>query len=199
MSLFVTLEGIDGSGKTTLAKHLHKRMEAHDVDTIATEEPTKSWLGDAVRRSVDEGADPWVQTLLFLADRSRHIEEIREWISQDRVVICDRYHDSTVAYQGVALEGRVSNPLEWIRRVSSPFLLEPDITLLLVVEPTEGLARLSAVRERTPFEELEFLRRVQELYLRLAVETRFVRLDSSRPPEVLAREAEGIILSRLQR
>ncbi len=195
----MTLEGIDGSGKSTLARHVHQRLQTRGLDAILTKEPTKSWLGDAVRRSVDEGLDPRAQTLLFLADRSLHVEEIKEWLAQDMVVVCDRYHDSTLAYQGVALEGRVSNPLEWIRRVSSPLLLKPDLTLLLVVDPVEGLARLSQVRERTPFEKPQFLKRVQELYLRLAKEPRFVKLDSSRPPEVLAREALSMVLSRLQR
>ncbi len=182
-----------------MAKLVFERLAARGVEAVLTKEPTSSWLGDAVRRSVDEGLDPRVQTLLFLADRSLHVTQIQNWLAEDRVVVCDRYHDSTLAYQGVALEGVVPNPLEWIKKAASPHFLKPDLTFLLVVNPEEGLSRLSAVRTRTPFERLDFLTKVQDLYLSLAKEGRFVRLDSSRPPEVLAREAVDIILSRLQR
>ncbi len=198
MGLFVTIEGIDGSGKSTLAEQVVRRLRDRGVEVILTKEPTHTWLGDAVRRSVNEGLDPRVQTFLFLADRGVHVEEIKEWISGDGVVVCDRYHDSTLAYQGVALRGLVPDPLEWIKRASSPLLLRPDVTFLLVVDPSEGLARVSAVREKTPFERREFLKEVQEAYIKLAKEPRFVKLDSSRPPEVLAREAVSIIVSKLQ-
>lgn len=196
--LFITLEGIDGSGKTTLAKRLREELVRRGAKVFLTKEPTSSWLGEAVRRSVEEDQDPQIQTLLFLADRLLHVGEIREHLDADETVVCDRYHDSTLAYQGVALEGRVPNPLEWIKRISSPMLLKPDLTLLLVVEPHEGLARISGIRRRTPFEDSEFLKKVQDMYLRLAKDPRFVRLDSSRPPEVLAREALSLILARLE-
>lgn len=198
MSLFVTLEGIDGSGKSTLARRLHGSLESSGVHAVLTKEPTESWLGEAVRQAVAEELDPRVQTLLFLADRTRHGEEIQSWLSRDRVVLCDRYHDSTVAYQGVALEGHVPRPEEWIREVTSPLILKPDLTFLLVVDPQEGLSRLSGVRPRSPFERRRFLEKVQERYLRLAREGRFVKLDASRPPEILAREAETAVRGRLQ-
>ncbi len=198
MSLFVTLEGIDGAGKSTLAGHLHRTLEARGVEAVLTKEPTGTWLGEAVRRAVAEEVDPRVQTLLFLADRTRHVEEIQAWLSQGRVVVCDRYHDSTVAYQGVALEGHVPRPMEWIRTVASPLIVKPDVTFLLVVDPKEGLSRLSAVRSRSPFERPGYLEKVQERYLELATKARFVRLDASRPPEVLAREALAVVRSRLQ-
>lgn len=192
------MEGIDGSGKTALAKKLYERVRRHEIEVVLTKEPTRTWLGDAVRRSVDEGLDPLVQALLFMADRSLHVERIKAWLSEGKVVLSDRYHDSTLAYQGVALQGRVPNPIEWLRRASSHLFLKPDLTLLLIVDPAEGLSRISGVRERTPFERLEFLTRVQELYMKMATEPRFVKLDASRPMDAVVAEAEEVLLSRLQ-
>lgn len=198
MSLFVTLEGIDGAGKSTLARRLHRDLKAQGVDAVLTKEPTDTWLGEAVRRAVAEGLDPRVQTLLFLADRTRHVEEIQTWLSAGHVVVCDRYHDSTVAYQSVALRGRVPEPRAWIRAIASPLIVKPDLTFLMTVDPREGLSRLTAVRSRSPFERREYLEAVQEEYLDLAKGSRFVRLDASRPPEVLAREALATLRARLQ-
>lgn len=199
MSLFVTLEGIDGSGKTTLAEALHADLTKRGVPSILTGEPTQTWLGDAVRRGIEEKVDPRAQALLFLADRSLHLPEIQGWLSEGRVVVCDRYHDSTVAYQSVALQGHVSNPTEWLRRIASPLIIKPDLTLLLIVDPGEGLSRVTSVRDRTPYEDVEFLSRVQEAYLTLAAEPRFVKLDSSRPVGALLEESREAVLSRLQR
>lgn len=198
MSLFVTLEGIDGSGKTTLARKLHQALVARGVDAVLTKEPTDTWVGEAVKRAVEEDMDPVVQALLFMADRSLHVEEIEAWLSEGKTVICDRYHDSTLAYQGAALKGRFPDPIEWLKRASSSLFIRPDLTFLLVVDPEEGLARLAGVRERTPFERVEFLRRVQENYLRLADDVRFVKLDASRSPDVVRAEAVGILLEKLQ-
>ncbi len=195
----MTLEGIDGSGKTTLARALHEGLVKRGIPSTLTEEPTRTWLGDAVRRGIDEGLDPLAQALLFLADRSLHVTEIETWLSEGKVVVCDRYHDSTVAYQSVALEGRIPVPSEWLRKIASPILLKPDLTLLLVVDPREGLSRLSSVRRRTPYEQVDFLKRVQEKYLELASDPRFLKLDSSRPIEALANEAMEAALTRLQR
>ncbi len=194
----MTLEGIDGAGKTSLAKAIYERLTGQGIPSVLTGEPTRTWLGDAVRRGIDEGFDPLVQALLFLADRSLHVPKIEEWLSEGKVVLCDRYHDSTVAYQSVALEGRVPRPTEWLNRIASPVLIKPDLTLLLVVDPREGLSRVSSIRSRTRYEEIEFLTKVQQTYLRLAKGPRFVRLDGSRPLEAVVKEAVKAVLSRLQ-
>jgi dTMP kinase len=197
VALFVTLEGIDGAGKTTLAKSLADRLQDRGLDVVQTEEPTDSWLGEAVRRAVEEDEDPRVQALLFLADRSLHQERIEEWISSGRVVLCDRYHDSTLAYQTVALKGKVDRPREWLERASAFLSLEPDLTLLLLLDPAEGLARI-ATRARSPFERVAFLTTVQRAYEEMAVPPRFVKLDATLPPEELAEAAERSVLQRLQ-
>lgn len=197
MALFVTLEGIDGAGKTTLARRLYESLTARRVDVALTREPTDTWLGKAVERAVEEDLDPVVQTFLFLADRSLHVERIQKWLEEEKTVLCDRYHDSTLAYQGAALRNRFPNAVAWLRRASPP-LPRPDLTFLLIVDPEEGLRRLSRIRERTPFERVEFLRRVQEIYLRLAREKRFYKLDASRSADVVFQEAYQVLMERLQ-
>ena len=198
VALFVTLEGIDGTGKSTLAKSLAARLRDRGFDVVRTKEPTDSWLGEAVRRSVEEEEDPRVQALLFLADRSLHQEEIQAWLDEGRLVLCDRYHDSTLAYQGVALEGKVEDPQEWLERASAFLTLEPDLTLLLLLSPAEGLARVAAARAKSPFERVAFLTRVQKAYEAMAREPRFVKLDASRSPDEVVEAAERSILQRLQ-
>ncbi|MFQ5907958.1 MAG: dTMP kinase [Thermoplasmata archaeon] len=198
MALFVTLEGIDGAGKSTLTRSLARRLQETRIDVVQTKEPTSSWLGDAVRRAVEEDEDPRVQTLLFLADRGVHVERITGWLSEGKVVLCDRFQDSTLAYQRVALEGRVDDPRDWLERASSFITLEPDLTLLLLVDPAEGLARISATRARSPFERTAFLTRVQQVYEELAQSPRFVNLDGSLPRTKMAEAAEEAVLARLQ-
>ena len=198
MALFVTLEGIDGAGKSTLARNLADRLRDRGFEVVRTKEPTDSWLGEAVRRSVEEDEDPRVHALLFLADRSLHQEEIEAWLDAGHIVLCDRYHDSTLAYQGVALEGKVDDPQEWLERASAFLTLEPDLTLLLLLDPIEGLARVAATRAKSPFERVAFLTRVQKAYEAMARDPRFVKLDATLSLDEVVEAAERSILRRLQ-
>ena len=196
---FVTFEGIDGSGKTTVSRLATDALRAQGERVFLTGEPTKHWTGEAVRRSYKDDAGPLAESFLFLADRAAHQPEIREHLDAGELVICDRYADSTYAYQGARLIGIVDRPVQFLRSVTEPWLLAPDLTILLKVPAEVGLERIAGRPERVRFEELAFLRKVARNYDALARARRFVVLDSVESPDEVAEEAIAAIRQRLAR
>lgn len=183
---FFTFEGIDGSGKTTASQHLRQALrEQHDV--VWTKEPTDTWLGSAVERAVAEELHAPTIAFLFMADRMEHTKQIRDWMVADNVVLCDRYMDSTIAYQAVGIE-HVDDPVRWLRDLHRPFCITPDLTFLFILDPDEALSRINNP-VLSPFEHPAFLRSVQKNYRQLARgEERFVTLDATRSPETLCQK-----------
>src|SRR2546428_6367392 len=139
---FITFEGIDGSGKTTIVHRIEPELRKRGYTVVLTSEPTRTWLGDAVRKSYEDDVGPVAETFLFLADRARHTDEIRTWLRAGAIVVSDRDADSTYAYQGARLEGIVVDPIRWLRRGSAPPGLEPDPTILVEVPPPPGRPRI---------------------------------------------------------
>src|SRR5437016_14186195 len=101
------------------------RSRGHSV--FLTKEPTTGWLGDVVRRGVEEDANAITEAFLFLADRSAHIPQIRSHLEKGDLVLCDRYADSTYAYQGARLVGVIPNPIRFLQTASRGSLLPPDL------------------------------------------------------------------------
>ncbi len=194
---FITFEGIDGSGKTTIAKEVFTRLKNSGRDVILTLEPTQTWLGDAVKRSYDEEVSPFTELFLFLGDRATHTQKIKKWLEQGKIVLCDRYCDSTYAYQGAALEEKLRefrmDAMEWMKYISKPFITKPDLTILLVIESKIALQRLSNRKKRTKFENMGFLKKVEENYLKLAKEERFVKIDAKKSIKEIVDEAVNYI------
>jgi len=188
---FITLEGIDGSGKSTIAALLHEKI----AGSVLTFEPTDSWLGRDVSRAIEEGKDAITIALLFMADRREHIKEIKKWLSEGKTVICDRFMDSTFAYQREHL--KMKNSHEWLKNVHSPFILTPDITFLLVLPPEKAMERIKD-RKHEPYEYAEFLGRVQENYLKIASmeRERFVIIDADRRREEVLMDCLKILKER---
>lgn len=196
----ITFEGIDGSGKTTVAKHITEDLKKKGYKAIYTCEPTKTWLGDAVKSGYEKEISPFTELLLFLADRATHTQQIRDWLNEGSIVICDRYADSTYAYQAVALkkdlEGLDMDPVEWLIEISRPFVIVPDLTVLLVVESSIALKRIK--RQATKFERERFLEDVQKVYLELAEKyPRFKIIDASKSLDETQHRTLGLVLSRL--
>ncbi|MDY6779866.1 MAG: dTMP kinase [Halobacteria archaeon] len=194
--MLVTLEGIDGAGKTTVREELSDEFP----DAVFTREPTESWLGDAVKRSIgDDDSDPLTDLFLFVADHADHIRRVIEpALEDDRLVICDRYIDSRFAYQSVALEGRegIDDPTEWIRGLHEGWTVVPDLTLLLDIDPETAVERLGGEDERIKFERVEYLREVRENYLELAeASDRFVVVDAERDSETVTRDCVEVLES----
>jgi len=186
---FITFEGIDGSGKTTIAKLLHEKLGEKSVFTF---EPTESWIGKSVLRAMEEKKDAITIALLFMADRNEHIKEIKRWISQGKIVICDRFIDSTFAYQKEHLG--MKNAEEWLKKIHSPFMILPDITFLLHISPEKALKRIEG-RKHAVYEYKEFLQKVQENYMEMALKEkeRFVVINADKGKEEVVEECMKIL------
>ena len=193
----MTFEGIDGSGKTTVSRLVAEALRGRGENVFLTGEPTKHWTGEAVRRSYKDDVGPLAESFLFLADRAAHQEEIRRHLDAGELVLCDRYADSTYAYQGARLERIVERPVDFLRKITEPWLLSPDLTLYLRIPADLGLDRIAGRPEKVRFEELAFLRKVARNYDALARGRRFVVLDARGTGEAVARQAIAIIDRRL--
>jgi dTMP kinase len=194
--MFVTFEGLDGSGKTTQARLLHERLEADGVDVVATREPGGTEVGERVRDLVLHGGHvtPWAEALLYAAARAQHVEEvIRPALERGASVLCDRYLDSSVAYQGVARGLGLERVLEL--NLAAVDGLLPDYTFLLVIDPALIGERLRGEHDRLEREEAAFFARADEGYRELAERfpERIVVLDGARPAEELAEEVYGAL------
>lgn len=185
--MLITLEGIDGSGKSTLHAALQERLA--DLDPLFTREPGATWIGDQVRRAVAEQVDPVTEATLFVADHAAHLSKIvRPALSEGRLVISDRYSDSRYAYQSVTLQGIIPDPEGWLRAMHNGWTIIPDKTFLCVLPVDAALTRLKPDDQREHFEKRETLEKVQNNYLAFARNEpqRFVIVDAMLPPETVA-------------
>lgn len=197
---FITFEGIDGSGKTTVAKRIVEALKQKGYDALYTCEPTGSDMGTALKSGYEKDVNPFMELFMFLADRASHTKDIRKWVDDGKIVICDRYADSTYAYQAImledALKGAGVEPLEWLKKISEPFIIRPDLTLLFIIEPSVALSRIR--RKGTKFEREKFLKKVQDVYEKLAeVESGFVKIDASGKLAEVAEQSLEVVLSML--
>jgi dTMP kinase len=173
---FITVEGPDGSGKTTAARHLAEWLRGRGMATVLTHEPGGTPLGDEIRRvvlhlrDVSDDLDPRADALLFAAGRAQHVARvIRPALERGDWVVCARYLDSSLAYQGA---GYGNDPVE-LRRLQefATYGVLPDLTILLDVPVEVGLERTRRREEWNRFEDTEqvaFFERVRAEYLRLA-------------------------------
>jgi len=195
----VTCEGIDGSGKSTAAAGLVEALRARKLDVRAHSEPTRSWLGEAVRRGFTEGASPWTEALLFMADHASHVEQVKRELSEGALVVSDRWSDSTFAYQGAALEAPGVDGLALLQQMERPFDITPDLTLLFDLDAREAMRRVGARGATEKFERLDLLEHVRRNYLRLAraEPKRFVVLEASRSREDVLVTAVAAVIGRM--
>jgi len=193
--MLVTLEGLDGSGKTTVWEALHDAYP----EAVFTHEPTDSWYGDAVYRSVDaDDADPLAELFLFVADHADHLSRVvRPALAADDLVISDRYVDSRCAYQGATLDGVLDRPVEYVRGIHQPFTVQPDLTIYLDVDPQTAVDRSGSTDK---YERFQYLTAVRENYERLAdwMPDRIVRVDATQPPEAVLDEVEHLLETVLE-
>jgi len=196
---FVTFEGIDGSGKTTVSRLVAESLRANGQRVHLTSEPTKTWLGEAVHRAYDGDVGAVAESFLFLADRAAHLTEIQAHLDKRELVLSDRYADSTFAYQGARLEGLMDDPIRFLQRASESWMLQPDLTILLRVPAELARKRIEGRPNLIRFEDLAFLKKVAVNYDRLARSRRFVVLDGTRSADVVSLDAVAAIRRRLTR
>lgn len=199
--LFVVFEGIDGSGKSSAAKSIFEILSNEmPGKVVLTAEPTETWLGDCVRRANKEAVSGATEALLFVADRTEHSLRIAQWLREGKVVLCDRYYASTIAYQGAALKGtmEVKSAVEWLKAVNEPVIVQPDLTLLFTIRVEMALERVKQRSGMSKFENLDYLREVDLIYRYLCMEDpTYVTVDASRPLEQVIRIALAAIRAKL--
>ena len=185
MKRFVTFEGIDGSGKSTIVKLVCKRLKSEGYDVISTYEPTDSWMGKQVQHCIETNSDPFVTAFTFIVDRIEHCKQIKKWLDEDKIVLCDRYAESTYAYQGVQLKDTIDNPIKWLKELSKDIILVPDRTFVFIIDPEKSLGRIQHRDKLIPFERASFLEKVHQNYLDLSVGEQFLKIDASKEIEEL--------------
>ncbi|KAA0916080.1 dTMP kinase [Aquicoccus porphyridii] len=202
---FITLEGIDGSGKSTQARHLADRLRAEGFDVVLTREPGGSPGAEEIRALVLEGdPDRWsaeTEILLFTAARRDHLERtIRPALDAGKVVICDRFVDSTRMYQGLS-RGDLRAQVDALHKLMIG--IEADLTLLFDMEPGLGHARAKArntAEERFEDFGADLQARMRQGFLDLAREfpDRFRVLDAGRGIETVAGDVARVVLEHLR-
>lgn len=181
MKRFVTFEGIDGSGKSTVSNLVFEKLKSQGYDVVLTFEPTDTWIGKCVQRCIESKTDPFVTAFSFIADRFEHCKKISKWLDQDKIVICDRYAESTYAYQGAQMQGLIKDPIKYLQELSKDRIIVPDRTFVFIIDPEESLKRIQNRDNLIPFEKISFLKKVHQNYLKLAVEKRFMKIDATKP------------------
>ena len=195
--LFITFEGVEGAGKTTQIQLLKAALEASGETVCVTREPGGDPVAEGVRTLLlSTEMSSRAELLLFLASRAQNVERvIRPQLALGNTVICDRFIDSSVAYQGVARELGATTVQELNRFATG--CLEPDLTFLLDLDPEVGLSRQST-RNRMEAESLAFHRKVREGFLEVAANnpTRFLILDASQSADTLHLQILNAVQSR---
>ncbi len=210
--LFITLEGIEGSGKTTQIVRLTKFLENQGMECLTTRQPGGTAIGENIRSILLDPANhalqPMTELLLYLADRAQHIDEIiRPSLAAGRTVICDRYFDATVVYQGFARGLSIDLIMQLHRMLFDN--LKPDVTLLLDLLPQKGLERAwqqlnsgqrGGHESRFETEAMAFHAKVRTGYLELArlEPQRFHIIDAAQPQDQVFAEISKILSSLLQ-
>jgi dTMP kinase len=187
--VFVTFEGLDGSGKTTQVELLRAALERDGRDVVATREPGGTELGEEIRRLLLHGSDlsPWAEAALFAAARAELVSRvIRPALDRGAAVLCDRYVDSSLAYQGIARGLGVQRVLD-LNAAAVDGLL-PERTFVLLLEPGDVAARLGTDLDRIEREDEGFRDRVADAYGELVqlFPDRIVAIDGTLPAEDIA-------------
>jgi dTMP kinase len=190
---FIVIEGLDGSGKTTQAKLLTKKLRKNH-NAICTAEPSHGKTGAFIRKSClygEKRLPTEAEALLFAADRIEHIQnEVAPALEEGKLVICDRYVYSSLAYQGGA-----GLSLDWIKTINAR-ALQPDFSIFIDVAPERVLERLK--RRKSVMETLETQKKVRDVYLKYVGKGELLRVDGDKPKKDVADALYARVLGLLK-
>jgi len=192
--IFVCIEGLDGSGKTTHAYRLVQNLQKRGFDAVYTTEPGRGELGKFIRASVLQGkkrVPRVVEAVLFAVDRVEHLEkDVKPALMEGKVVVSDRCVYSSLAYQGAA-----GLDLEWIEEINR-FALPPDLALYIDVPPEVVVKRIR--RKKSVMERLETQRRVKEVYMKFVDNGKLISIDGDRKKIEVEQNILNLILDFLE-
>jgi dTMP kinase len=191
--VLIAIEGIDGSGKTTIARFLEEELKKIGYNVVRFKEPTDSEYGRKIKQILKERiVSPKEELELFLKDREVDVRDnILPALKEGKIVIMDRYYYSTIAYQGA-----LGLDVEEIKKLNEKFP-KPDLVIILDVSPETALKRIKAKRKPDRFEDLNYLRRVRDIFLSLR--DNVVVINAERELEDVKREVLKIVLKHLER
>ncbi len=203
---FITFEGGEGSGKSTQIKMLADALTQMGKAVVTTREPGGSPSAEQIRQLLVTGSTDWdktAETLLFYASRSEHLaKKIRPALAEGKVVLCDRFSDSTMAYQGYGY-GNDPEQQELIKKLDQLIVREdkPKLTIILDIDPQEGLRRSRRVdntEQRFEDKELSFHERLRQAYLKMAAEdsNRFCVINAAQSIEAIHQQIVTEIQNR---
>lgn len=194
--MLISLEGIDGSGKTTVWESLQDEFD----EAVFTREPTtETFYGDAVLESLNrDDSDSLAELFLYLADHAAHLSDtVRPALNNGQPVISDRYIDSRFAYQAVSLEERFPDSLSYVQSLHDQFTILPDLTIFIDVPPEVAVERSDKANK---FEQQQHLEKVRDQYERIISQdtSRFYRVDGTQPPETVRETVVEVIENELR-
>ena len=194
-SIFIVLDGIDGSGTTTHSNLLKGFLETKGLKVHLTKEPSDSEIGLLVRKYLkNKEIPPITDALLFAADRSLHFfGEIKEKLNHGFIVISDRYIESSIIYQSLQSD---FISIEWVKNINK-FVGKPDLTIILDIDPKISLARKTQ-QELEKFEDTSFLDKVRALYLKRAKEENYFVVNSNDIIEFVQDRIQKVVLEKLK-
>ena len=190
---FIVFEGADGAGKSSVCRRVSEELSARGLDVMLTAEPTHEGVGAFIRSGSAGRISQRTEALLFVADRNDHTEKVEQAVSEGKIVLCDRYFASTVAYQSAKLDGDASDT-DWLIRINEQFIDRPDVIILLDIDPEIGMGRVGTRGEEiSKFERLDFQKQVRSNYLELAERYGFDVIDASRSQDEVFADVMEIV------